>query len=388
MRAVDDVPALVGAMDRVGQTRLGRELAVRLDLVRSVSAGHAWRRYRATGKSARRRPAGELEPVYKAIWRDAADTLGAELRELPGGFVELGLGDTWTRVWRHWVMLDDAVTLRFALQKALVQQRLAEHGLPVPEHVEFPAADLSPALEFLQRGPVPCVLKPVGDSGGSGVTSGVRTLANLMRARLRAWRIDERLLLERQIAGENYRLLFLDGELLDVVRRGAPKVTGDGRSSIEELIEAENARRAAREEQALFWRLDIDLDCLFTLEALGLTPASVPAQGETLAVKTVVNQNTAEDNETVREQLSEELIAQARAAAEVVGVRLAGVDLITRDLTRPLSESGGAIIEVNGTPGLSYHYDVLDRAHATRVAVPILRALLGVSAAVAGGASG
>ncbi len=378
MNNPEALPRVVRAIDRLGCTgRSGRELAVRLDLTRSVGARHAWRRFRSSagGGQTRARP-GELEPAYRAIWRDAAGALGAEMVELPGSFIEFRTNGAWTRVWRHWVMLDDAVTLRYALQKARVHDRLRAHGLTVPEHLEFAASDIAAGREFLGRGPIPCVLKPVGNAGGSGVTSGVRTLANLLRARVRAWRIDERLLIERQVTGDNYRMLFLDGELLDVVRRRPPKVTGDGHSTIEQLVKAENARRLQREDEVLFWRLDIDLDCIFTLETLGLTVKSVPPDGTALAVKTVVNQNTADDNETVREPISEQLVDEARTAAQVIGVRLAGVDVITADLTKPLAASGGAILEVNGTPGLNYHYDVADRPNATHVAVPILRALL------------
>jgi cyanophycin synthetase len=273
-------------------------------------------------------------------------------------------------------MLDDVVTLRYALQKALVQERLSSHGLPVPEYLEFEASNLDAAADFLERGPTPCVIKPVGDSGGSGVTSGVRTLAQLMRARLRAWRIDDRLLIERQIGGDNYRFLFLDGVLLDVVRRRPPRVTGDGRATIGELIEAENTRRLQRAGEVLFWPLRVDLDSIFTLEAAGLTLDSVLPAGMTVPVKTVVNQNTIDDNETVREGIADSLVEQARSAAELIGVRLAGVDIVTTDLSRPLEETGGTILEVNGTPGLNYHYEVADTANATRVAVPILQALL------------
>ena len=378
MTGADSGSPLTGLVDRVGRTgRLGRELAVRFDVARSISPGHAWRRYRYEADSARQSSGPrQLEPAYRAIWMDAAKAVGADLVELPGGFLELTANGAFTRVWRHWVMLDDAVTLRYALQKALVQQRLASSGLPVPESLEFGASDLGPALEFLERGPKPIVVKPVGDSGGSGVTSGVRTRDQLMRARLRAWRIDERLLVERQVEGDNYRFLFLDGTLLDVVRRRPPTVTGDGSSTIEQLIEAENVRRLQRADEILFWRLNVDLDCVFTLDSAGLSLRSVLPAGVTAPVKTVVNQNTIDDNETVREPITEDLIEEARRAAELSGVRLAGVDVLTADLSRPLAESGGAILEVNGTPGLTYHYEVVDAANATRVAVPILQALL------------
>jgi cyanophycin synthetase len=126
----------------------------------------------------------------------------------------------------------------------------------------------------------------------------------------------------------------------------------------------------------LFRRLRIDLDCILTLEAAGLTVRSVLPAGTTVPVKEVVNQNTIEDNETVREQIAEGLVDEARAAAELIGVRLAGVDVVTADLSRPLADSGGAILEVNCPPGLHFHYEVTDAANATRVAVPILQALL------------
>src|SRR5262249_47787806 len=161
------------------------------------------------------------------------------------------------------------------------------------------AANLAPAAAFLQRGPTPCVVKPVGDSGGSGVTSWGRTQEQLMRARMRAWRIDDRLLIEPQIPGENFRFLFFDGVPLYAVRRRPRRVTGDGRSTIEQLVEAENERRWKRSDQVLFWRLQIDLDCIFTLEAADLTVGSVLPAGSTVAVKSVVNQNTIDDNETV-----------------------------------------------------------------------------------------
>jgi cyanophycin synthetase len=174
-----------------------------------------------------------------------------------------------------------------------------------------------------------------------------------------------------------YRFLLLDGELLDVVRRRPPTVVGDGRSSVDELIAAENSRRLEADGEEGLWLLRADLDLVLALERQGLRPSAVPDAGRRVAVKSVTNQNRAEDNETVREEISEELVAEARHAAELVGLRLAGVDLVTTDLTRPLVESGGVILEVNCTPGLHHHLLVADRAGATDVATPILRKLLG-----------
>ena len=361
-------------IDRLGRTgRAGRELAVRLDIVRFTGLPYVWRRQRDEASVAALPDPGD---VYGTIWRDAAAELGADVVELGAGFLEIRRDRAWTRVQKGLTMLDDGATLRLALQKPTVHDLLIKAGLPVPDSLQFEASDLAPAVGFLHAGRVPCVVKPIAGGGGYSVTSGIRTESDLMRARLRAARVDRRLMIERQALGDFYRFLFLDGELLDVIHRRPPRVTGDGQSTLEQLIAAENRRRMDRRHQAVLWPLRIDLECILTLQAQGLTLASVLANGRTIPVKTVISQNTIGDNETVRGGIAPELIQQARRAAQVVGLRLAGVDVITADLGRELGAGGGVILEVNGTPGLNYHYEVVQPARATKVAVPILETLL------------
>jgi D-alanine-D-alanine ligase-like ATP-grasp enzyme len=364
---------LIGALGSAG--RPGRELGVRLDILRSTGIRYARQRRREEALLTAL-ASDPRKSAYRVIWQRAADEVGAELTVIHGDFLELRAGERRARVWRHWVPLDDAVTLRFALDKTAVHEVLSRAGLPLPEHEEWDASKLNGAAEFLERSSTPCVVKPTGGASGSGATTGVRTRDQLLRARLRAARLSRRLLIERQAEGDMYRLLFMDGELLDTVRRRPPRVTGDGRSTIRELIAAENAGRLDPDHPVSMPILRVDLDCLFTLEAAGLSLESVLPADTTIAVKTVTSQNRIEDNETVTEPIAPDLVAEAREAAAQVGVRLAGVDLITPDLSRCLKKSGGVIIEVNGTPGLHYHYQVADEANATPVAVPILRRLL------------
>jgi D-alanine-D-alanine ligase-like ATP-grasp enzyme len=98
--------------------------------------------------------------------------------------------------------------------------------------------------------------------------------------------------------------------------------------------------------------------------------------GKEIAVQTVTNDNRIEDTETIRDGLHPELVDASRRAALAVGLRLAGVDVITPDAAQPLERSGGVVAEVNGTPGIHHHYHVADRANATPVAVPILQKAL------------
>lgn len=355
---------------------LGRGLAPRLDLVRSIGVGYAWREFRR--RSAARDPSSDgRRPGYVERWQDAALQIGAQSTDLSRGFVEVRKGAARVIVWNHWVPLDDIVTLKLALEKPLVHRILAADGLRVPEYELFHADDLGPALKFLKSDPAPCVVKPVNLQGGTVTTTGVRSEAQLRRARLRARRFSERLLIERQVHGENYRFLLLDGQLLDVVRRRFPRVIGDGHSTVRDLIVAENRRRDESSVHGWTWDLRADLDTVFTLEAAGLTLSSVPPAGEPVIVKTVVNENGPESDESVPlHEVSDALVADVTRAAESVGVRLAGVDVITPDCGRALDDAGGVILEVNATPGLHYHYETRNPDEGVPVHVPILEALL------------
>jgi D-alanine-D-alanine ligase-like ATP-grasp enzyme len=365
---------LVNLIDSIARSgRIGSEIAVRLDLVRSTGIGHAWRRVRGDARLSKE--SGSIQAAYRTIWQDAAAEVGADLIDLGSGFLEVRRDGRATRVRNNLVMLDDSVTLQLALDKLLVHGLLKEKGIPIAGHVGFGAAEDSPALSFLMSRAGPCIVKPAASSAGYGVTGGIRSVPQFLRARLRAARIDQRLIIEEQLPGDVYRLLFLDGQLLDVVRRHPPRVVGDGRSTIEELIAKENSRRAAGPNRASGSMLRVDLDSIFRLEEAGLTVRSVPPFGSEVVVKTVISQNSSEENETVRE-FSDGFVAEARAAVAAVGLRLGGVDAVTADPMRSMSDTGGAVIEVNGPPGFGYHYDVREPQQATRVAVPILEACL------------
>ena len=347
------------------------------DLGRGAGLGPTLRHLRATRN--RQNLGSELvSRGYERIWNRASEELGAECVPLGRDFLEIRLGGAITRVRRSTTMLDDAVTLGLAGDKEIGQGLLAANGLAVPESVTLESLDVAPALELLGRSPAGCAVKPAAGSGaGRGVTCGMRTPQELALAVRRAAGFGSRILIEPMVPGDDYRLLFLDGELLDVVRRERPAVTGDGRSSVGRLMLRENERRIAAKGKAGSSLLRLDLDCLFTLRHAGLTLQSVPHSGAHVTVKTVANDNGAHENTTVRDGLAPELVREAAAGAAALGVRLAGVDVITPDVTRPLAEVGGAINEVNTTPGLHHHYEVADGANATPVAVPILRALLG-----------
>jgi cyanophycin synthetase len=347
--------------------RLRREAVRAFYLVRSRIAG-----MRGGG-------GGAGVAFYRSVWEEAAAAAGAELVDLGDGFLELRRNGARTRVWKFFVEIDHPVTLELSGNKAVVHRLLTAAGIPVPEYLAFGLDKVDEAADFAQRLGRDCVVKPLrGSGGGVGVTTHVRSPRQVRRAAYEASIYGRQLIIEEQIAGDVYRLLYLDGEFVDAVVRRPPRVTGDGKSSIRDLIEAENRRRRAEGGAAAIGVIPVDHDCRATLERAGLRLGSVPAAGSEIPVKGTSNAGAELESRSVRDRIGPELREAGARAANVAGVRLAGVDAITTDPSVSLEASGGVINEVNTTPGLHWHYRIANPEEGVKVAIPVLERLLAV----------
>ncbi|NWF73539.1 MAG: hypothetical protein HXY51_10940 [Nitrospirae bacterium] len=316
---------------------------------------------------------------YQDIWRNVAIKLGARFTVLTDSVWELELDGKTTRILNDKLEFDNPVTLEIAGMKPLVYQLFAEHGLRVPEYRTYQLDDWERTTEFLKRHSKGCVVKPAnGTSSGQGVTTHIQTEHELKAASILASLYCSELLIEPMIPGECYRLLVLDGKLIHAVRRTGPRLIGDGVSTVARLLQVESDFRSSRGEQ----RLDIDRDCLFTLDYQGLSLESVPFQGQAVLVKSVndprrkcIEVRTVY-NDVVTHLVCDSLRHNAEAAARILNSRLVGVDFITVDPTVPLEKSGGVINEVNTTPGLHHHYDAARESYpepAPRILQSLLR---------------
>lgn len=328
------------------------------------------------GKTGRQMSAAKRQRAdfYQQAWRGAASCLDAEFEALDQDVFALRKNGESTRVFLNYTELDDPVSLRIAGNKPLVHRLLQTQGIPTPLYHEFTLKTLPDAARFLKEHDM-CVVKPAsGTGGGNGVTTGVETPRQLRRASVLAAGHGSGLMIEQQISGANIRLLFLDGQLLDAIERRPPTVTGDGRSTIAQLVEKLNRQRLQLGFSVAQSLLKRDQDMRQTLAGQGFTLKTVPPANRSVQLKTVINDNTAEDNVSVVESLSPSVIEVARCAAEMVGLRLAGVDIVTPDASRCLADSGGVVLEVNSAPGLYFHYAASNGRMP--VAVPVLAACL------------
>ena len=321
-------------------------------------ARRGWRRL------TRPNPWAERTSFYKKMWEEAAASIDATVVDLGGSVLEVRRGPARIRVCDKFTSADDPVTIRVTEDRVLANRLFAENGVLVPRHSVFHLGDLEQAWSFVTSLGKPAVVKPArGSDGGNGVTGGVARKRDLASAMALAGAFCEQVIVEEEIHGDTFRLLYLDGVLLDAVRRHPLTVRGDGSSSLRRLISQQGGADARTV------RLLRDRDMQWTLRRRGYSLRSVPRAGEVIRLRTVVR-GTREENVRAVGDLCESVIRSGANAAAAVGARLAGVDLITTDPSLSLEQSHGAVIEVNTPPGLYYHY-VTDKGSA-----PVARANL------------
>ncbi len=294
---------------------------------------------------------------YVDVWTDAAQSCGTPATIVEGSLLSIPLEEGRLLVRRNLTSLDDHLTVELSENKTAVIRILSRRGIPVPRHLEVDFREVTRAWRFVSDLGSHAVVKPaLGGIGGLAVTTNVRTRSELAVAMGFGASWGTRLLVEEMLSGSVYRLLYLDGELLDAVQRKPAHVTGDGSSSISQLIKHENERRRRLGIEAAQELLRVDRDMRQSLRSRGYRLRSVPREGEAVRLKSVINDNSREDNRPVLASIGPELVRAGAEAAGAVGLRLAGVDVITPDPTVSLEEAGGAVVEVNHGPGFYYHY--------------------------------
>jgi cyanophycin synthetase len=315
--------------------------------------------------------------VFNNIWARAATEVGAAMSGDWSSGYEFRLGKARARVDQWNTHLDPPEVIRRGLDKPLVVARLAEAGVVVPEQISFSLREVGRAVACVRQDLGPWVVKPRAGAGGSGVTCGVARPADLARAVVAAAAFGGWFVLERQIVGAVYRLLILDGELLDVVRRDPSSVEGDGVSTVRDLIRSENHARTDAGGSRGNRLVAPDHDSLLALRAQQIDLGCVLPAGVRHPVKHSNGDGGRFDTHSIAlSVVSPEVVDDASRAAAAVGVRLAGVDLVTPDLGRGVAAAGGAIVEVNAPPALHYHYLTANAAGADHVATRVLLRLL------------
>ena len=251
--------------------------------------------------------------------------------------------------------LTSAVGVDIAADKMLAKQLLAAAGIPVAEGVV--AASAEEAVRALGVVGPPVVIKPLRGNHGRSVAVGVRTPGEAIAAYDRAGSAGSRVIVERYVAGQDYRILVIDGRVAAAALLHPASVTGDGTRTISQLVAEANAdpRRGNGHARELT-RINLDEEVLRHLEAAGLHGGSVPADGEVVALRQNANLSTGGTSRDVTDLVHADVAALCVRAAAVAGLDVCGVDLRAAGISaRPDSGHGLAVLELNACPGLRMH---------------------------------
>ncbi len=279
--------------------------------------------------------------------------MGAFLADVPfahigSGRYLLGWGSRAVLTHRSSVGTDSAIGCKIATRKSVSADLLRIAGLPVPENHLVGSEEQ--AVKVSKRLAWPVVVKPNDRERGEGVTIGIRSEAGLLEAFAQAKHLSPSVLVEKHVEGVCHRVLVVRGRVLLVVKRNPQQVEGDGSRSIEALIDAKNLENQRKPPWARAAALPAASEITEWLAARGLEPGHIPEQEEVVPLRLFESALWGGQPEVVTERIHPENADICLRAAALLGIDVAGIDLITTDISVPWQENGAVINEVNHAP--------------------------------------
>ena len=309
--------------------------------------------------------AGELEalrrlvaqtdpgPSTLAIVREAARRGIPATRLGDGSLIQLGYGKYARRVQASLTDSPSCIAVDAVSDKQLTKETLSALGIPVPDGAVVHSAQ--EAVHLAEEIGYPVAVKPLDGNHGNGVSVCLRSASQVTEAFVRAAQYNAAVLVERSIEGRDYRVLVVGGRVSAVAERLPAQVVGDGLHTIRALVEIENKNLLRGEGHAKpLTRIALDETAVRHLHEGGLSPSSVPDAGTRILLRRNANLSTGGTAKAV-EKIHPTNADFAVRAARALGLDVAGIDICTKDIAVPLTENGGAILEVNAAPGLRMH---------------------------------
>ena len=286
----------------------------------------------------------------------------ARRREIPvrrlndGSLVRLGIGAKQRRILAAETDGTSAIAESIAQDKELTRCLLAEAGIPVAQGKPVVSAD--EAWQVARELGLPVVVKPQYGNQGRGVSIGLTTEEEVHQAYATAAADGAAVVVECCLQGDDYRLLVVGGNLVAVARRCPPVVVGDGATTVRGLVARLNADpRRCPDHAGSLSPVPLDPVTMALLAEQGLTADTVPESGQRVLLRRNANLSTGGTAEDVTDQVHPEIARLAIEAAQIVGLDIAGIDLMATRIDQPLADQQGGVVEVNACPGLRMHLE-------------------------------
>jgi len=268
--------------------------------------------------------------------------------------VQLGYGVHQKRIQATTTANTNMIAVDIAANKHATKKLLGDMGVPVPKGYRI--RDIGELEVTLDRVGYPLVIKPLDGNHGKGATVGITDLEHAKIAFERAKEYSRWVIVEKQLTGADFRALVVNNRLIAVAERVPASVVGDGEGTIQQLVDKINAdpRRGYGHENVLT-QIDIDGHTIRFIRGKGYELDSVLPKGETLHLKSTANISTGGTAIDRTDEVHPENVFLFERIARIIGLDVAGVDVIAPNVSEPLRENGGGIIEVNAAPGFRMH---------------------------------
>ena len=311
-------------------------------------------------------------PSTQALIDEAASRDIPYLRLNEQSLVQLGQGKYQRRIRATMTSVTPALAVDIAGDKKLTNRLLAAAGLPVPRSEMVRTED--EAVAAAKRFGFPVVTKPLDGNHGRGVALELENEEAVRQGFKRSSEQARRgvVVVESFVKGSDFRMLVIGGHMVAVAQRVPAHVLGDGTKTVKELVEEANSdpRRGIGHEKVLT-RIKIDDAAEELLEKQGYTLDDIPEKGTMVKLAATGNMSTGGISIDRTWDAHEENVEIAEEAARVVGLDVAGIDFLTPDISQPVRETGGAIVEVNAAPGFRMHTHPTE-GEAQYVARPVI----------------
>jgi len=284
--------------------------------------------------------------------------------------IQLGYGCNQKRIQATTSTKTSYFAVEIAGNKNRTKAMLHDAGVPVPRGTTvYSPEGLQDAIEELGY---PIVTKPLDGNHGKGATIKIKNWEQALAGFKAAKEYSRAVIVERYVEGDDYRLLVVNGKLIAAAKRTPAAVTGNGTSSIQQLIDHVNTdpRRGIGHEKVLT-QIKADQHTLDLLEGQGLTLDSVLPAGKVVYLKSTANISTGGTATDVTDLVDPYNVLLAERVAGIIGLDICGIDLLTSDIAIPLNETNGAVIEVNAAPGFRMHISPTDGL-PRNVAAPVV----------------
>jgi cyanophycin synthetase len=298
----------------------------------------------------------QFGPSTQAIIDEAMSRDIPFIRLNEASLVQLGQGRYQQRIRATMTSKTGALAVDIAGDKKMTNQMLAAAGLPVPRSEVVRGED--DAVAAARRIGFPVVTKPLDGNHGRGVVLDIRNERAVRAGFRRAVKESRRgqVVVESFVTGNDYRVLVIGGQMVAIAERVPAHVTGDGKRTVAQLVELTNRdpRRGIGHEKVLT-RIKVDAAASELLRKQGFALDDVPPKGERVLLAATGNMSTGGISIDRTWDAHEDNVEIAEEAARVVGLDVAGIDFLAPDISQPVREAGGAIVEVNAAPGFRMH---------------------------------